>query len=222
MNMDKLNEFKKLFFTNKTRSEIKRILCLTQKEYQILFNQTKKEFELPKNYRRQPQRYGLYIQDSYYLYETKEEDDDVEIKTYIPSFPAAKYVAENTYQNKVLIEKATEDNIKKLIYDEFFIKKNNWEMIMMKLKLTYQVFYKLLNDVKQSTSVDFNKTNRDDRYIYKYNEKTYYIRKFVNGKYKNFGYYHDKEIAIKIRNYLENINWNIELFNQTKEDIINA
>ena len=115
MNMDKLNEFKKLFFTNKTRSEIKRILCLTQKEYQILFNQTKKEFELPKNYRRQPQRYGLYIQDSYYLYETKEEDDDVEIKTYIPSFPAAKYVAENTYQNKVLIEKATEDNIKKLI-----------------------------------------------------------------------------------------------------------
>ena len=217
------SEFKKLFYSNLTESEIKKELGLTYSEYQSLLHDVKKELGLPSSYRRKPNLYSKYNKDSYYILEHNISTDDYNIITYRPSFDSAKYELEKILKNSEMfneytINKASDEKLLKLIEYLFYTKKYNWEIIISKLQIPYHKFYELLNILKKDKQ-DNSQSNRDKRFIYYYNRnQTYTIKKIINGKYCSFGYYDDLETAKHMRNYLESINWNIELFHQHKKE----
>ena len=46
------------------------------------------------------------------------------------------------------------------------------------------------------------------------------IRKSLNGKFKAFGYYADVDVAVKVRDYLESIQWNIAKWQNEKDRVV--
>ena len=179
---NKKEEFKKLFYSNLTEAEIKEALDINYKEYKALLNQVKEELGLPTYYRRKPKRYWRYEEDAYYILERL--DGDFKIISYCPT----KEVAEIKVSNMVdggdyVIEKATDENLLKLIRYEYVNKKNNWEGIMKKCKLPYHKFYYLLKIVKLELGKKDNAVC-ENRFVYKYTPtKKYVIKKYLNGKY---------------------------------------
>lgn len=181
----------------------------------------KTELGLSSSYRRKPHRFGVYNENAYYIMKKSINSKDIEILTYRPTLESAKYELSKYPKNmdyEFIIEQATDEHMKELIYDEYFNKKHNWEMIMQNLKLPYHKFYELLNALKKEANRTGEKTLRDNRFIYKYKPTNkYVIRKYTNGVYKNFGYYESIESAKKMRDYLESVNWNIELYKEYKK-----
>ena len=148
------DEFKELFWSNLTITEIKEEIGLTHQEYLELLNELKNELGLPKNYRRNPNRWNKYNQNDYYIIYYFE--DDFKIITYAPTLDIAEENLKNFFKNnpeysegEFKIELASDRNIKNLIYIEYFIKGNNWEKIISKLKIPYHKFYELLNELKK-------------------------------------------------------------------------
>ena len=222
MNFEKKEEFKKLFYTSLTETEIKELLKLNYKEYKDLLKAVKGELGLPSSYRRKPKRYWKYTKDSYYILKMS-EDTFEEIICYCPTFEIAQDKLENMLLDEdytYIIEQASDDNLVRLIYDEYYIKGNNWEGIMSKFKLPYHKFYSLLSTVKSELGVN-NRTTRNDRFIYEYSPtKKFVIKKYISGKYVNYGYYDSKEIAIRVRDYLESIGWDYDLWLNNKSDVM--
>ena len=218
----KKEEFKKLFYSNLTEAEIKKLLNINYKEYRELLLDVKKELGLPSNYRRQPKRYWKYTDDSYYI--LKRDNDNFEILCYCPT----KDIAEIKLNNMDLdegysyeIEQANDENLIKLIYEEYYIKHNNWEGIINKCKLPYHKFYGLLSIIKNELGNESKSNLRDNRFVYKYPPtKKFVVKKYMNGKYVNFGYYDNEDTAIYVRNYLESINWNFSLWKDNKSRIV--
>jgi len=219
----KKEEFKKLFYSNLTEFEIKQKLNLNYKEYRGLLNDVKKELGLPLSYRRTPKNYGSYTKDSYYI--LKRKNDEFEIISYCPTKQSAEHKLNkemNLNDDCIYeIKQANDENLMELIYEEYCIKKNNWEGIIQKCKLPYHKFYYLLSIIKQNLQITHLNTYRDKRFIYKYRPtKKFVVKKYVNGKYVHFGYYDNEDTAIHVRNYLESINWNFSLWENNKSKVV--
>ena len=215
-------ELRKLFYSDLNETEIKRKLGLNQREYRQVLNEVKEELGLSTSYRRKPHRFGVYNENSYYIMRKDLRNNDFEILTYRPTLQSAKYELENIIDDNVgyeyIIEQANDNNMKTIIHDEYFNKKNNWEVIMQKCKLPYHKFYELLNALKVEANRKGEKTLRDNRFIYRYNPTNkYVIRKSIDGVYKNFGYYESIESAKEMRDYLETVDWNVELYKKYRE-----
>ena len=215
----KIEDFKKLFYSDLTEAEIKEVLNINYKEYKQLLNQVKQELGLPTYYRRKPKRYWKYNSESYYI--LKKLDNDFEIISYCPTEEVAEVKVNNMNDDyEYIIDKATDDNLLNLIRDEYVDKKNNWEGIMRKCKLPYHKFYYLLNIIK----TELGKTDNavcENRFVYKYTPtKKFVIKKYIDGRYVTFGYYDDEKSAYAIRNYLEEINWDIDLWNDNKSNVV--
>ena len=119
-----------------------------------------------------------------------------------------------------IVEQATDDNLVKLIKEEYWDKKSNWEKIIQKCKLPYHKFYYLLNLIKDENG-KLDNAVRDKRFIYKYTPtQKFVIKKYINGKYVSFGYYDDEETAVKVRDYLEKINWDINVWEYNKNSVV--
>lgn len=215
------NEFKKLFYTTKSASEIREELGLTYTEYNKLLRECKKDLGLPTSYKRNPLSFTKYSKYNYYILEYDILKEMYKINCYRPSLECAKEKL-----NKILmendngfidydIEKATDENLLQLINYEFYIKKNNWEDIMIRLQLPYHKFYDLLNILK-SKKGDKNKTNRKTRFIYKYSPSKFVVKKNIQGRIVSFGYYDSHEDAMKIRDFLEENDWDINLYYKLK------
>lgn len=218
----KKEEFKKLFYSNLTEAEIKEVLNINYREYRQLLKEVKKELGLPSNYRRQPKRYWEYTEDSYYILK-RDRNEDFEILCYCPTKELAEIKLSKlsleedcTYE----INKANDKNLMNLIYTEYYINGNNWEGIIKKCKLPYHKFYDLLSIIK-AESGNSNIILGNKRFIYEYSPtKKFVVKKYVHGKYVNFGYYDDVDIAIHVRNYLESINWNFNLWKNNKTRVV--
>lgn len=214
----KKEEFKKLFYSTLTEAEIKEVLGINHGEYRELLREVKLELGLPTSYRRKPKRYWKYSEESFYI--LKRTGDDFEIISYCPTKEIAQIKLDNLGLSAddykcYEIGQATDENLLKLIKEEYLDRKNNWEGIMKKCKLPYHKFYYLLNLLKKELGREEN-TVRDKRFIYKYAPtQKFVIKKYVNGKYVIFGYYDDLDMAIKIRDYLETINWDMKLWNNS-------
>lgn len=217
----KKEEFKKLFYSNLTETEIKKRLNINYKVYRELLNEVKTELGLPSDYRRKPNLYWKYTEDSYYILK-KDYDNDFEIISFCPT----KEIAEEHMKSMELDEnytyeiyKATDENLINLIYIEYYINKNNWEGIISKCKLPYHKFYNLLSIIKKSNNSKRNLSN--NRFVYEYSPtKKFVVKKYINGKYINFGYYDTKDIALHVRDYLESINWNFYVWEDNKTRVV--
>lgn len=221
--------FQKLFFSNLRNSEIKNRLGLSNEEYSKLVDETKKELGLPDNYRRTPNRYENYNKYSYYILEEDLEKNDYRIILYRPTLKLCKEELLKIMNKKTSIhkeysvEKASDDNLKRLISILYFDNYENWEDILIKLKLPYHKFYQLLNELKKDHKVRNNRTNRRNRFVYEFQPtQKYVIVKNINKERINFGYYDTEEIAIRVRDYLEENNWDMNLLNKNKDKIING
>ena len=219
----KKEDFKKLFYSNLTEAEIKELLNLNYKEYRELLLEVKKELGLPSNYRRKPKRYWKYTDDSYYILK-KDVEGNFEILCYCPTQEIAEVKLNNMdlEENCIYeVNQATDDNLIKLIYEEYYIRNNNWEGIINKCKLPYHKFYALLSIIKNELGNDSLNNPRSKRFVYKYPPtKKFVVKKYMNGKYINFGYYDNEDTAIHVRNYLESINWNYNLWEDNKSRIV--
>ncbi len=215
-------ELKKLFYSNLTAVELQRKLNISNEEYQKLLQDVKKELELPSSYRRTPHRYGKYVKDSYFIKQYNE--DDFEVLTYAPTLEDAENKL-RLFDDGISvfeIEQATDERMLELIHEDYFNKKLLWSDILRKYQMPYHKFYKLLNQLKKEHGLtDSTRTNRNRRYIYKYNRTgKYMIRKSLNGKFKAFGYYADVDVAVKVRDYLESIQWNIAKWQNEKDRVV--
>lgn len=221
INMSKKEDLKKLFYSDLTELEIKEVLNINHSEYKSLLLEVKQELGLPSSYRRKPKRYWKYNEESYYI--LKRTIDDFEVISYCPTEEIAKIKLDNMEQEfncDYIINKATDENLIELVKEEYLKKKSNWEQIISKLKLPYHKFYYLLNIIKEENGKKDNAV-RDKRFIYKYTPtQKFVIKKYINGKYVNFGYYDDEESAFKIRDYLEEINWDINKWESNKYRVV--
>lgn len=212
-------EFKKLFYTTKTASEIREELGLTYSEYNKLLQECKIDLGLPTSYKRKPSSFIKYSKYNYYILEYDIITEKYTINSYRPSLECAHNKLKELLAEKdnafieYTVEKATDKNLSELIEYEYYTKKNNWEDIIMRMKLPYHKFYELLNNLKKEKG-DKNKTNRKNRFVYKYSPTKFVVKKNIHGKIVSFGYYDSQEDAMKIRDFLEENDWNVQLYHK--------
>lgn len=184
-----------------------------------MLKRTKAYYNLPQSYRRQPHKYWKYDKDSYYI--LKINHNDFEILGYYPREEFAykdfeEYQSDEPLINEggyiYCIEKATDVNLKKLLEFGYFTLQLNWETLIKKTGIPYHKFYKLLRDVKKKNKMNSNHT---DRYVY-FVDGEYRVSRTFNGKQKSFGMYPNKEYAILVRDYLERIDWDVDLWNECR------
>jgi len=219
---NKKDELKRLFYSNLTSIELQRRLDITNEEYQKLLHDVKEELGLPSNYRRTPHRYGKYVKDSYFI-KKYNNHGEFEIISYAPTLPDA----ENKLQilddgiSVFEIEQATDEHMKKLITKDYYENNMIWSDILRKYQIPYHKFYDLLNEYKKENGLEDTRTAKDTRYIYKYKRTgRYLIRKNIKGKPKGFGYYKDIDVAVKVRDYLEDISWNLNKWKNNREKVV--
>ena len=218
---EKVEELKKLFYTELSSYEIQELLQITPTEYNKLLIQTKKSLGLKSSYRRIPSKLLEYKENKYYI--AHKTDDDFEIISYTPTMMIAEetlnYYKETNPLETYYIKQATKEHMLDLIEDAYFNKEQTWSTIMIKLKLSYSTFYELLNLVKKKKGTLGTRTGKRLRYIYPASN-VWKIMKNVDGEQLNFGYYTNIEDAIRIRDYLEKINWNYTVWNNHKIEIV--
>lgn len=220
--MSTKNELKRLFYSNLTSMEIQLKLNINNEEYKTLLQEVKEELGLPSNYRRTPHRYGKYVKNSYFIKKYL-GSDEFEIITYAPTHEDAedKLRLFDDGISIYSIEQATDEHMKKLIQHDYFTKKLHWNDILKKYQMPYHKFYDLLNQIKSERGLINARTVNENRYIYKYNRNgKYFIRKNIKGKRKGFGYYDNLDVAVKVRDKLEEMSWNLTLWQTQRDKII--
>ena len=221
MPKEKRDELKKLFYSNLTSIELQKKLNITNDEYKTLLQEVKKELGLPSNYHRTPHRYGKYVKDSYFI--KKYTDDDFEIITYAPTYDDAEIKLRLLDDGISIfgIDQATDEHMKQLIENDYYNNKMVWSDILKKYQIPYHKFYELLNQLKEEHGLKDSRTTKDTRYIYKYKPTgKYLIRKNVHGKPRGFGYYKTIDIAVHVRDYLEDISWNVSKWQNEREKVV--
>ena len=219
---DKKTELKKLFYTDLSSYEIQELLQISQNEYNKLLARVKKELGLKTSYRRIPSKITEYGEDKYYI--AHQTSNDFEVISYAPTIEYAEdtleYYKNHNPNEDYFIGQATLENMLNFIEEDYFTKEKTWNSIMIKYKLGYHTFYKLLNQVKERKGMRGTRTGKNTRYIYPFSNY-WKIRKTVDGKQLDYGIYKDLDTALKIRDYLENIDWNYTQWTNNKKQIVN-
>lgn len=223
---DKKNELKKLFYSNLSSYEIQSRLSISQNEYNKLLSLVKQELGLPTNYKRIPSRMNEYSDGKYAIFYKHPQEDDWKIVSYSQTEEYAENLIEyykeaNHVDGDYWIEQATEEHMLDLIENDYFNNEQIWNNIMIKYKLSYHSFYKLLNKVKERKGLNGVRTGSNMRYIY-FSHNNWVIRKSVDGVQKDYGIFKDLDTAIRIRDYLESINWNYETWKKNKDGLVEA
>ncbi|MBQ6219989.1 MAG: hypothetical protein IJH63_00530 [Methanobrevibacter sp.] len=220
---NKREDFKKLFYSNLTSIDIQRKLDLNNYEYQELLQEVKKELGLPTSSRRKPHRYGKYVKNAYFI-KKYDENGEFEIITYSPTSEDAEAKLRliddgiSIYE----IDKATDEKMMELIQNDYFTKNMIWSDILKKYQIPYHKFYELLANIKDNLGLSRDiRTTKNTRYVYKQkNNGKYLVKKSLHGKSFQFGYYNNLNVAVKVRDYLEDIQWNVNRWQNEKERIV--
>lgn len=222
IDQNKLEQLKKLFYSNYTSIDLQRKLNLSNNEYQKLLVEAKKELGLPSNYKRKPHRYGKYVKNSYFI-KKYTEGDDFEIITYAPTLEDAeeKLRLFDDGISVYAIEQATDEHMKELIQKDYFENNMLWSDMLKKYQIPYMKFYSLLNEIKQKLGLENIRTVKNGRYVYRHKKSnSYIVKKNIDGKTENFGYYKEYDVAVHVRDYLEDISWNRTKWLSEKEKVV--
>lgn len=217
----KLKLLKKLFFTKLTSEELKRALEITDDEYSVLLNRVKQELGLGEDYYRTPQQYGKYNPQAYFLELTT--PDEIIINGYYNDYNTAlklkkEFETGNNNYDNVRVIQATDKNMIQLLYQEY-TGELDASSLMKKYQLPYQQYYRLLKKLKKTYDIKESRITASSRYIYEYSN-AYQIKKKVGGTQYYFGSYDSFETAKRVRDYLENHDWNITEWESNKETIL--
>lgn len=216
----KKNLLKKLFFTKLTSEELKTVLEVDDTEFYNLLNSVKEELGLGKDYYRTPQSYDKYNPHAYFI-ELKKSDGEVIINGYYNNYDTAlelkkEYETGNNYQDVELIQ-ANDENMIRLLYHDY--DQLDSSSLMKKYQLPYQQYYRLLKKLKKTYNIKETRTTTSHRYIYEY-QNLFQIKKKVDKTQYYFGSYNSFETAKKVRDYLENHDWNIHEWEENKKVIL--
>lgn len=211
---EKKELLKKYFFTNMVTYELMDKIGITINEYNELIKEVKKELGLPANYRRTPKRYGKYHKGCYMIVK-----NDTDIVGYYPTYRIADI--NNVNDDKIV--PATDEELLKILSVDY-----DKNLMFDDLRVKYQLPYpKLLSLIKQfkkenGLSLNQNRTRNKYHHIYRYpptNKLT--IKKYLDGKLVSFGYYDDYDVAVKVRDYLEKINWKRSVWMANRVNVLN-
>lgn len=220
MDMDKVEVLKKLFFTQLSSAELKNILEVDDTEYNKLLTVVKQELGLRSTYNRRPERFGKYDMDAYFLQLLT--PDGFSINGYYNTIDdALKLKDELSTSNKyteIRVLKATDENLIKLLYADYYSDLNSPEL-REKYGLPYHKYYKLLEKLRKKYNISHARTNNPHRFIYRSHED-YYIVKQTGGQHNYYGRYEDYESAKKVRDYMEEHDWNHKHWRKNKIEIL--
>ncbi len=135
----KKNELKKLFYTNLSSNELRNLLNITQKEYNSLLAQVKKELGLEQTYKRMPSKMNKYGENKYYIGHNI-NDKEFEIISYAPTREIAEDMLSYYNDDSYWIGQATEEHMLELIEEAYYTKEQSWNDIMLKYKFGYHTF----------------------------------------------------------------------------------
>lgn len=221
-NRDELkNELKTLFYSNLSAVDLQKRLNLNHEEYLEILSEVKEELGLPSSFKRLPHMYNKYVPDAFFI--KKSIGEDFEILAYTPTYHDAenKLCLFDDGISVLSIEQATEEHMMELIEEDYYEHHIYWNELLKKYQIGYHKFFDLLRKIKEKKGLKGTRTSNQERYIYKYNPtKKYYIKKTITGQQYIFGYYNTKNAAIRVRDYLEEHNWNKEKWDDEKEEVI--
>ena len=111
--------------------------------------------------------------------------------------------------------------MKELIQKDYFENNMLWSDMLKKYQIPYMKFYSLLNEIKQKLGLENIRTVKNGRYVYRHKKSnSYIVKKNIDGKTENFGYYKEYDVAVHVRDYLEDISWNRTKWLSEKEKVV--
>lgn len=210
---EKKEKIKKYFFTNMISTEIMAKVGLTYNEYNTLLKDVKKDLNLPDCYRRNPRKYGKYHKGCYMVLDTE--------NNLVDYFPTEEIAIRNKDDGSLVL-KADDEELLNLLENDFD-KNISFEELMVKYKLPYHKALDLIKKMKNRKGISTNQNRVTNKYhhIYKYPPNNrLVIKKYIDGKMMNFGYYDDYDDALKMRDYLEEINWNHNIWLANRNNVL--
>ena len=211
---EKKEYIKKYFFSDKLSHELIEDLKLNYNEYNLLIREVKKELGLASSYRRNPKTFGKYHKGAYMV---------VKDGMILGFYPTMEIAIENGDDDCDVVI-ASDDELLNIIEKDF---DNNMSLdkLMIKYNLPYSKVLDLIKKMKnrKGMSSNQNRTNNKYHHIYRYppNGKLT-IKKFVDGKLISFGYYDNYDDALLMRDYLEKINWERNVWLANRKKILNS
>lgn len=209
---EKKEEIKKYFFTNMISTEIMDKIGISYNEYNNLLKDVKKELDLPECYRRNPRKYGQYHKGCYMILDKN--------NNLVDYYPTREIAIENKADDCYVL-KADDIELLNLLEDDFD-KDISFDELMVKYKLPYHKILELIKKMKNRKGLASNQNRVTNKYhhIYKYPPDRLVIKKYMDGKLMTFGYYDNYDDAVKMRNYLEGINWNHSVWLANRNNVI--
>lgn len=211
----KINKIKNYFFTNMTGTDIMNELGISYNEYSVLIKEAKKELGLPSSYRRTPSKYGRYHEGAYMVYNKLSN----EIMGY---YPTEEIAMDNNFYNDCVVVEANDDKLLEII-EKDFDGDLTFDDLLIKYKLPYHKLLGLMRILKKRFGLPDKQNRSANKYhhIYKYPPTgKVTIKKLIDGKMKSYGYYDNYDDALKVRKYLESIDWNYDFWFENKDEII--
>lgn len=214
-----VEQLKAYYYTTLSSYEIREIVGISTRTYNRLLKTVKKELGVDENSYRTPRVHNKYHNGCYMIINTLK----IQVHSYHPTLQQALLKNSEINNPDYVVKKVTDEDILEMIKQEYD-KDYSWDQLQSKFKLPYNRLYEFIHIIKEelNSTKDYRLAN-PHRYIYKYFDKVY-IRKRIGDKNHFFGYYNNYEDAMKIRDYLESIEWDYGCWltnkNYIKEDLL--
>lgn len=216
-----IEQLKAYYYTTLSSWEIRDIIGISTTTYNRLLKKVKKELGLDENSYRTPRVHNKYHDGCYMIINTLK----MQVHSYHPTLQQALIKNSEINNQDYVVKQVTDKDILEMIKQEYDTD-YSWDELQSKFKLPYNRLYGFIHSIKEeSYSTKEYRVVNPHRYIYSYNVNgKVYIRKRIGKKNHFFGYYDNYDDAMKIRDYLESIGWDYELWlnkkNYIKEDIL--
>ena len=207
-----IKQLKTYYYTTMSSYEIREILGINTTTYNHLLKKVKKELGISETYRT-PRKYNKYHDGCYMIINTLNDN----VHGYYPTLESALLKNSEINNPDFIVKKITDSEMLNLIR-KYYYEKYSWDQLQSKFKLPYHKLYNFIHTIKEESHLTKQyRINSPHRYIYPYKNGKVFIRKRIDGKSVYFGYYKDYDEAVQIRDYLESIEWNHDLWLSNKD-----
>lgn len=208
-----IKQLKGYYYTTLSSYEIRERLGINTTTYNRLLKKVKKELGISDETYRTPRKFNKYHDGCYMIINTLNDN----VQGYYPTLESALLKNSEINNPDFIVKKITDSEMIELIkkyYDEDY----SWDKLQSKFKLPYHKLYNFIHTIKEELHLTKQyRINNPHRYIYLHKNGRVFIRKRINGKASYFGYYKNYDEAIPIRNYLESIGWDYDLWLSNKD-----
>lgn len=211
-----IEQLKAYYYTTLSSYEIREIVGINTTTYNRLLKTVKKELGIDEKSYRTPRSYNNYHDGCYMIINRLNNN----VHSYHPTLTIALIKNNEINHPDFIVKQVSDDDMLKLIREDYD-KKSSWDSMQSKYKLPYNRLFDFIHRIKEELKVskEYRLVN-PHHYIYYYPPtQKVYIRKNVDGKKYFYGYYDTYEEAMKIRDYLESIDWDRSYWLANKDNI---